>query len=309
MQQGKKDPIFDVAEEDHLTFCSLLYQKDYSSEALNFIDNHARILNYWKEGEHSLLPDQDDEKGRRKFSFIDLVWLGMVKELRDLGMGKKAISNLKQALFDTSGLDMLHEQIDRNPDQILYALQSQLGITALQAKTMLDLIEEKKDELAQFKTSYLLQYIMFVLIRRRPLHVLINKDGNHVPCEEDTDLTIPGNLLIKEVKRSAHISLCVNTIVGKFLSKSYIQEKLTDTVYSKEERKLIGLLRKGTPRSVTVYFKSNGKMDRMDITQELKINGEARLKEFILAGGYENIEIVTENGKPVSAKKTQKHKL
>ncbi|GAA4334485.1 hypothetical protein [Flaviaesturariibacter amylovorans] len=303
------DHILNVGEQEYTELAEMLYQKDYATEALSFIDNHARILHYWKVGAYNLLPDDATNSARRRYSFLDLIWLGIVKELRDFGMEKEAIAKLKNDLLDTSSTSILYNQINQNPAEIKDALQKQLGLNSIQVNAMLEVMLSHKDEVLRRQSTYLLIYVKYVLTRKSPLYLLVGKDGSHVPFEESTDLDHPGNQLIKNAKRSAHISLCINKIVGFFLAKEFIQEKILSEVYTKEERKILELIRSEMPRSITVHFKSDGKMKQVEITHDLKVNAAARLSEIILAGGYEKIEIITENGKPVACKKIQKHKL
>lgn len=51
-----------------------LFSKDYSQEAMSFLSNYHRILNYWGEGV-DILPPQLGEGKRRRFSF--LIWCGL----------------------------------------------------------------------------------------------------------------------------------------------------------------------------------------------------------------------------------------
>jgi DNA-binding transcriptional MerR regulator len=57
-----------------------------------------RVINSW--GDAGLLfDDKSRENGWRKFSFLELCWLQIIRELRGLGFGREKIQKLKECLF------------------------------------------------------------------------------------------------------------------------------------------------------------------------------------------------------------------
>jgi hypothetical protein len=116
------------------------------------------------------------------------------------------------------------------------------------------------------------------------------------------------NALFKNFFREPHLSICLNSIISFFLSRDYIKDTLKQTIFSKQEWDIIELIRKERPQSVTIYFNEQGETESFDVTKKVHLQLEARFSEIMTKGGYEKMEIVTQAGKIVHAKKTKKQK-
>lgn len=66
-----------------------------------------RTINSWSEA-GLLLGENERDNGWRKFSFLDLLWLEVIKELRAVGFGLEKIAVLKDCLF--KGLYTKHKE-------------------------------------------------------------------------------------------------------------------------------------------------------------------------------------------------------
>jgi hypothetical protein len=80
-------------------------------------------------------------------------------------------------------------------------------------------------------------------------------------------------------------------------------------VLSEKEWKLIELVRSSSPKSIKVHFDDSSGITMVEITRKKKVSIEARLTEIIVKGGYERIELITQDGKPVYFESTEKIKL
>lgn len=76
-------------------------------------DSSYRAINSWSEA-GLLLEEDDRENGWRKFSFLDLIWLEIIKELRAVGFGLDDLSRLKKCLFD-------NQYVETNGDTTFFA--------------------------------------------------------------------------------------------------------------------------------------------------------------------------------------------
>lgn len=302
------DNPFAVSEEVARDLGVILYQQDYTADALSFLTNYSRILNYWGEGAHDLLPPKTNE-GRRKFSFLDLIWLGIVKEARDFGMEKEAIYKLKEELFDTSDIEGFASVAKTNRPEMEQTLRDQFGINSLQAKAILDDILEKQATIRELKLSRLFSFVASVVKDKEPLYLLVNKEGSHCPLLEKIFPHLLATPAFTDFYRKPHLSICINQIIGFFLSKDYIKDSLKQTLFSKQEWQIIETIRKEKPKSVSIYFTDGGATETFEVTKKIYIALEARLSEIMARGGYEKLEVVTQNGKPVYALKTEKVKL
>lgn len=304
------DPInelFDLNDEGYLNLGQIIYQRDYTADALSFLANHSRILNYWGDGEYDLLPE-NTTSGRRKFSFLDLIWLGIVKELRDFGLEKENIYTLKKELLDTSDSVELVKLLHTNRQEVEQSLREQLGANTLQVKAIVEELLQKQHSLSELNFNRLYHLAMTALVKKEPVYLLVNKEGSHCPLVEKSFTGLLSVPSFTNFFRSPHLSICLNHIISFFLSKDYIKDNLKQSLFSKQEWQIIELIRKERPQSVTIYFNDGGEPESFEVTKKVYVALEARLSEIMARGGYEKLEVVTQNGKPIYAKKTKKMK-
>ncbi|WP_121353409.1 MerR family transcriptional regulator [Flavisolibacter nicotianae] len=304
----QKVPKIDLPDPDEkvVEIAWILTQKDYTSEALAYINNHSRTLNYWSEGEESLLPEENP--GHHRFSFHDLVWLGLVKEFRDLGVSKRQLFKLKQDLLAKTDAEFLYQKLQENRSA-MEAVLLQSGVAPDGVKALIDFTLQNKRSFTEYQATYLLSLINSALYLKRSLFVLLNKEGEmHLLLENEFKNGLQNDQEFLDFFKSPHLSVHLNSVIGFFLSKDYIQDSLKEAVFSKDEWKIIQTIRNEKPDAITVKFSGDGHVEHMEVTKKKKVQLEARLSEIIAAGSYETITIVTQNGKPVSVKKQKKIK-
>lgn len=300
--------ILTLTNSDYQELGLLLFQKDYSSEALSFIQNHARTLNYWAEGQHNLLPLSDEAQKRRRYSFMDLVWLGIVNELREMGMEKEKISVLKEELYIANTTQKFVDRLHKDKKATAALLTEHLGFNPLQAQAMLEKVLALQDQLEDLQLTPLYEYVNWALIRKTPLYLLVNNNGQHYIFYEE-DLSSLQKEPLKSFFRNPHRCILLNAVVGHFVASSHIKDDIKEKVFSTQEWRLIELIRKEKPQSVTIDYGKEGEVEAITITKQVHIQLEARLSEIMAKGGYEKIEVKTQNGKIATAKKSVKHKL
>jgi hypothetical protein len=116
--------------------------------------------------------------------------------------------------------------------------------------------------------------------------------------------------LIIETTKKTHLSVSLNSILSKFLDSDNNIDQSKTMILSEDEYALLKIIR-NKPKSVigiNITIKEN-KFERIDIESTKKVEVEARLMEYIIKGGYQTIEIVTQDGLITSFKNKQKIKL
>ena len=79
---------------------------------------------------------------------------------------------------------------------------------------------------------------------------------------------------------------------------------------SNDEYALLKIIRNRSKSVIGINIKiKENKFERIDIESTKKVEVEARLMDFIKKGGYQTIEIVTQDGLITSFKNKQKIKL
>ncbi|HUC82812.1 MAG TPA: hypothetical protein VMR70_18025 [Flavisolibacter sp.] len=283
-----------------------LFQKDYSQEAMSFLSNYHRILNYWGEGVN-VLPPQLEEGKRRRFSFFDLVWLGIVRELRDFGVEKEKIAVLKGELLSPPDHKEVAKQLKQSRKEVEEVLSKNYGVGTDQIRPILDEYLSRQLEIQKLSFSLLSIYIYYVVGRKSDVYLLIDKKGNHQFHSPDFTLS--------EVKDGArpsmgsHICISLKEVIHFFVSLPLIKDEVKRQLLAEKEWQLIEHSRKEGLTSIKVIYNGEGGMKTLEITQKKKVSVEARLTEVLLKGGYERIEINTNGEGPLSYTSTKKIKL
>ncbi|WP_121354760.1 helix-turn-helix domain-containing protein [Flavisolibacter nicotianae] len=283
-----------------------LFTKDYSQEALSFLKNYHRVLNYWAEG-IDILPPQLEEGKRRRFSFFDLVWLGIVRELREYGMEKEKIAVLKEELFAPFDNKEVLRQLKLTRKETEAQLAKMYGVATSVVKPILDEYFQKQADIQALGYSKLSIYLYNVLGTRLPFSLWVSKEGKHRLVFQNKD----GILFMGDEggpMETSYLMISLNGVMGFFAGLELVSDTVRQAVLTQEEWQLIQETRKEGLKSITVHFK-DGKPQTLESTRRKKIAMEARLTEVLLKGGYENLTIVTEKGQIVYAEKTTKKRF
>jgi DNA-binding transcriptional MerR regulator len=306
MVQGLKN-ILNISEEELLRITPLLFEKDYTSTALQFLGSPARTLNYWAD-EPNILPVGDEAGKRRRYSFFDMIWLIVIKELRTIGMEKKALSILKEELITPIDIDSLAKKVAEERIQMEATFRNHFKLSEETIKTLFDHLNEKKKDLEQLQSTKLYAYIMYSLGQQKVVRLLINKNGNHFLYLEsdlaglyhvENDYPELGN---------TYITINLSNVFTGLLCQPQIKDKFKEAFFTIEEWKLLQFLQKEKPVSIKVTYKGD-RMDLLEIEKKKTIRAEARLTEIMLQKGYETIEIKSLKGNIVHCTSTEKHKL
>lgn len=282
------------------------FTKDYGQEIFSFVKNHHRLLHYWGEG-INLLPPQEAEGKRRRFSFFDLVWLGLVLELRDYGMEKEKIAVLKKELFAPYDYTTMLQVIKQKRRELEEQMRKSLGLTEAGARHMVDTILEKQGELQTQGYSLLATYIYYVIGREAPVNLLVSKEGHHqmVPLDVD-EQALPSPS--EGTFANSYLTLSLNGIMQSFASLPLVTQAIKKAFLTAREQELIAEIRKEGLKSLTVHFRG-GRMETLESTSKKKVAAESRLLEVLIKGGYENLSITTEKGRIVNVEQTEKKRF
>ncbi|RYZ59769.1 MAG: hypothetical protein EOO14_08025, partial [Chitinophagaceae bacterium] len=266
--------IFGMSDELTTEIVLILTKKDYTSEALSFLKNHSRTLNYWGEGEENLLPGESP--GHHRFSFHDLVWLGIVKELRDFGVSKSNIFRLKQEFLSVLDNSIVYEKLIQDKDSA-EAFFTDAGFPSKDARELIEFLAKNKSAFIAYQHTFLLTLINNILFLKSSLYLLVNKSGESIVLQEkELQRGLSANREFYAFYKAPHISVHLNSIIGFFLSKDYIQDSLKETVLTKDEWKIIQTIRKEKPDSIEVKFSVEGKVESLEVTKLKKVQLEAR---------------------------------
>ena len=288
-------------------FYSKLTEKKYSSLLASPFVN-SRQLNYWLE-EMKLLPEKE-ERGWRKFSFVELSWLKIISELREFGVGFDIIKKLKEDLFFTPEPNNLKEIIIQNQHLLDKLNAKSKNKDEKKILTFLKGISEIKEELdAASGIPVLLTYLQGIIYMRSPGHILINNEGEHLFIVEKIREVYMQNEDYRFFLMQSHISISLTDIVQFYITKDNFDDEIVRSFLTDEELALLEIIRNEKLKSLTISFNEKNEIKSVDLLKIKNIDVTSRLSHLFLTNGYEEIKIVTQKGKVVNCTINEKRKF
>jgi hypothetical protein len=244
----------------------------------------------------------DYPKGKwRKFNLVEFVWLKMVIKLREFNVPIEKIKWIKENLVQDIPVPefLAQEQVaeimiklasEDKRDAIMKLLKDKKIIDLLSSETM-NLFETMIMDIISFKNSY------SILIG--PTEFIPLK---HSALESLSDLKEFNDLL-----RGSFISISVSEILRDYLiGEIEVKEKNKLALLTEEEEKVLEVLRQDNLKSVMIKYGHDKEIDLLEIVKVVKIDKRARLIDFIMTHGYQDITIKTQNGEIVYCENKQK---
>ena len=293
-------------KEKLLKLMPQLVEKDYSSTVLTFIPNAVRTLNYWGT-QPNILPLGDDGKKRRRYSFFDMIWLMLIKELRGYGMEKQALFNLKEELITPIDVAALSQSIHDEKEQLREMLKNVYKLNEKGIAEFFEMWETKRLKSDQQEFSRLFTYVGASITRENVVRLLITKKGHHHLYVEKIVLGLYNMEKDLDLEDSY---ICVNltNLINTLLSLPVFTDTFKENLLTAHEQKVFKFLREGGIKSITITFRDK-EMNTLELTRERKIKSEARLHEIMLKNDYEKIEIINVKGKVIYCESIQSIKL
>ena len=255
-----------------------------------------------------LFIDHDVEKGMwKKLNYIEYTWMKIVEQLRKFGFPYNEIKLIKNKITNYIPTDEI----------IKSALSKKEELDELKPKAS-KLIEKHKSELSEIleiKITYFEMLIYNAISYNQNTSLQFFNDGEggfsflSKAIYDESVKTDQIDLIIETTKKT-HLNVSLNSILSKFLDSDNNLDQTKTMMLSNDEYVLLKIIR-NRPKSVigiNIKIKEN-KFERIDIESTKKVEVEARLMEFIKKGGYQTIEIVTQDGLITSFKNKQKIKL
>lgn len=256
-------------------------------------------LNYWdKKG---LIPvKRENESQWRKFNFFDIVWLGIVRELREFGVKTEIISVYKEELYLPIEKDqyeeLLKEQVKsefKDIDAYSRPLTKQLTEMALTGQT------NPNDTITYFE-----HYLLVSLVGREHISLLLFNEGVVIPWFDDDDKKNSTEAR-KFRSQNSHVSIPLAEMISQLIDENLILPYLPDLyVMSKQESELLAMTHTGKYESISISFQD----EKPDIvTVKTSTDADARtITDAIMEGKYQAIKLKIHNGKTVKIENENK---
>ena len=243
--------------------------------------------------------------GHKKLSYVDYVWVSIVKELRGFGFSYDEIKAVKNTLFS----NMFEEKFVKD-------LLNQKEYIDKKSGVKLDDLDQIDANEIDFDAS-MLDLLM--------INVMSYAQKTVLQCfKDEPEIVIPlSKNLIEDYE---HVN--VTDLFARYINKSHACISLTDImsffmkegeesfetgftyVLSQQEYDILKAIRHNYHglKSINIKFKDN-KPQLLEIKMMKKVQVESRILELIKSGEYATIEIKTVDGKLSHYEKTEKIKL
>jgi len=299
------DPLFDTGDLKSLITIPGEILKSYFTEEFTYkhlnIPSYV-IINWTNSG--AIEPKKKKANELFKFTFVEYIWLNIIKDLRDIGVSFDKILKVKEHLLKEFTLKEIYDSI--GADEIKKAVKNAKADT-----------QEEKELVRKFQTGDLFKktgnikintlfYSLIHLIRsRHDVQLLIDMEGNAMAYD---DFFI-SHSDIKEITNDCLIVLPIKKYLKAFLVNPENVEFISRTkLLNDNEIHIMSLIRDGKAKSIKVKL-SDGKPVMLEIEHEKKLQCEARLAEILIKEGYEELVVKTNEGIITYAKSVSTMKL
>lgn len=297
----------DPHNEEQKELSELLLTRQYSKEALQYIPNLARTLNIYKayKTNHSVLPERPK---KTKFTFVELVWIKMVFDLRRFGLDFDVIKELKDFLFSKIEKESILKEIEKKRQKIDVMLQNissdkkEIFYKELNKTLSSDLSYQ------QLNISFLLIIIINCVIKKMPIDFRVYLNGRIDLYSDFPDEDLIKKEKDQELLNKSFISISLTEIISFYLDKPAINPSLKENMFLKDELLILETIKNERPDSITIEFNQNHTIKLIKLKKELKININQRLSEILLSNPYQEVKITTQKGTIVYCTREEKIK-
>lgn len=188
-----------------------------TKESLSVKDTgiNYRVINHWDE-KGLIRFARNSSEGYRKFSFVDFIWIKVVNELREFGVKLPDIQKITSDLYEPLPMKDFIENFAQN----LNILQEYEG-----KEDLIDFIksgEYKNADYSLFEFNYLQVLIAEAIATRKPVSILLFKNGEWFPFIHERENAYPEELLYKK-EYASHISVSLTDIIFRHI----VEDELT----------------------------------------------------------------------------------
>jgi len=274
-----------------------------------------RELNHWSS--KNLLFESTPGKMRR-FNLIELVWIEILKVLRQYNLSLEIIKALKENLLITFTFGELFEVDEETIVEVAKLnLQKQMSaheydefVLSGEFDKML-LSDEFRSDIDGISLNIFELILFEVYILKLNHKLLINSYGFWSVDNELFNDELAKSAYHLEHFEKSYISISIGSLLsGIFEDYSVEDLKGTWRLINDSEVKILDAIKwKTNVKSVTIRFNEHSQVDLFEVTEVLKVSPQQYLKNLMVTGGYQQISVVTQKGDIVHCERTTKQKI
>ncbi len=260
----------------------------------------SRVMSYWA-SEELLFEDFKDHKWRM-LDLVSLVWMIMIKQMREYGIPFKTIKKIREELQPQDLMDFVLSSGDLREMITHLAKKDNQEVPDLNR-----LLEDPRvrEEVKSAFPNFLKILILYALISKEHLAILVNQEGDIVPYLEKYREEYLKDNSLRRFLLGTYLTVSISGILVDFFTAynpDFLSQELM--LITKEECAVLKAIRLPGIKSVMVKLNQQGEFDLLEVTREHKVDRAAKLYEIFLQDGYEDITIKTQNGNVVHCQNT-----
>jgi DNA-binding transcriptional MerR regulator len=279
--------------------------------AISEIGITHRWITHWDN--QGLIDNHREGTEWRRFSFIEYIWLRIIVRLREFNLPLAAIKRVKKFLwapvakqdFELAERDFLQAikagEVPIPPGKTLEEFE----------KTMKAIFKNPKIVADYINTLFLIVY--FMQLYKKPYCLLIEKSGECGAVNFATEELAQQSLAVLVGQIDYSDFICIN--LYKILQEFFSNEKIEDEVMMKiallteKEEQILGLIQAGDFTELSIKLNNNKQyLVKVKRNKSLeRITNE--VSSIISRGKYQDIKLVTQEGKIILAEVTDKIKI
>ncbi|MCD4729389.1 MAG: helix-turn-helix domain-containing protein [Bacteroidales bacterium] len=272
-----------------------VFETNYSKK---FIRVSPRVLQNWFEND--LLPYDRLDGKKHRFNFVEIIWLHIVTELRQIGLPIGAIKNVKNKLLTQFHFTEWTDNM-KPEDALAFVLEFNALSKEDQQKLLKWLKDKKKgkveadaEELVPLTFAHFNEFMLMlimIILGGGNTFLVIDKFGFTTDYSSDDSKDF-----LKRLAAGPGTVIPIHKFFYRFVSDPRNIDFLSSSgLLNDEELFILDLIRKGKANSITIYFKE-GEPERLTIEELKKVDGNARLVEIMGNKGYRELKTTTEKG-------------
>ena len=282
----------------------LMFERMFSPKDLGI--NYRTIVHWDEKGILSYGEEKKEPNKWRNFSFMEVIWVDFVDEVRSMGYTLPQVLLLKKQLFDPYSPEIFLKRFQLNSQANMSKTEKKVfkgNEAELQRAENFKTVKPEKMKFKQ-KVNALSIPILYFLADRQDTTFHIYADGTFE--EFNSDEEIPKDL---DWKRT-HISISMSKIMQKYLHRDKdLENEFSLAALSNDELTVLYYLRKGDLKSLSIYFDKKNSIQLLETKEEKSVDTESRFLEHILKNGYHEISFKTQAGKITTFERITKHKI
>ena len=287
---------------------------------------NSRVFNLWKKVGLVNVPLNREHI---KLSFTEFIWVKIIQDLRKFGCSLEDIENAKK-LCDQRDIAELEKE-SAEAEKLLTGLRNYMTHRSKEERQGLmlhnygQLIEQLELDALGQPLNNLETFLLYMLTTKSSPYILffVNQNLQEPETETSDEKSKGAKMLLPyfyddaigdsetsvQINELPHLRIPLKHYVKDFISDENNAKHLEKIeLLSKDELALLTQIREGNATEITVKFK-DGKPDRMEVTQNIKKEVEARIIETFTSHEYADVSYKVADGNMITFQKTTKIKL